>query len=284
MINYPDPYVKGFYTFDEAIEYARHEIGRNYHVSQLINTLNKASASSSRQSNNPVDSASIASSSSSSIQFYGHCEAMARAIRKLNETKYHLDSTVTSCSQRITALESVNIELIRQLTIQDKSHVLDTRHHGRQNKQTIIRKKWNELEKWKFSFFPKREYPLPIHLIQKIRQDAAKSAIDKHVYIIKFLIDLAISVPLERFPCQCHLPSACIDLARYKPLEIQYKNEKIVLTPTLLLDYGLLGQLIFSDLDQIDSFGRKIATVVLNTFANTNNPFVELIIDSKPLE
>ena len=96
---------------------------------------------------------------------------------------------------------------------------------------------------------------------------------------------MCISVPLERFACQYHLvysiPSACIDLARYEPLEIQYKNEKIVLTPTLLLDYGLLGQLIFSDPDQTYPFGRKIVTVVLNTFANTNNPFVELIIDSK---
>ena len=88
-INYSDPYAKGFYTFHEAIEYARCEIGPNYHVSQLINPLNNASATSSRQSNNPLDSASIASSSSSSIQFCNHCEVMARTIKKLNETRYH---------------------------------------------------------------------------------------------------------------------------------------------------------------------------------------------------
>lgn len=97
---------------------------------------------------------------------------------------------------------------------------------------------------------------------------------------------LCISVPVERFAYQCHfvysITSACIDLARHEPLEIQYKNGKIVLTPTLLLDYGLLGQAIFSDPYQINSFGRKIATVVLNTFANINNLLVELIIDSKP--
>ena len=97
-----------------------------------------------------------------------------------------------------------------------------------------------------------------------------------------------ILVSLKRFVCQCHLvyskPSVCIDLARYEPLENQYKNEKIVLTPTLSLDYGLLGQVLFSDPAQIDPFGRKIATVVLNTFVNTNNSFVELIIDSKPPE
>lgn len=49
----------------------------------------------------------------------------------------------------------------------------------------------------------------------------------------------------------------------------------------MLLDYGLLSQPIFSDPDQTNLFGRKIAIVVLNTFANTNNPFVELIIGSK---
>lgn len=94
---------------------------------------------------------------------------MIWTIRKLNDIKYHLDNEVNSCSQRISALESVNVGLIRQLTFQDKSHTLDTQLHSRQNKQTIIRKEWNELEKWKFSLFPKREYPLSTHLIQKIR-------------------------------------------------------------------------------------------------------------------
>ena len=52
IINYLDQYYRGFYTFHEAIEFATHEIGPNYHVSHLINPLNNASASSSRQSNN----------------------------------------------------------------------------------------------------------------------------------------------------------------------------------------------------------------------------------------
>lgn len=57
-------------------------------------------------------------------------------------------------------------------------------------------------------------------------------------------------------------------------MQIDYKEEKIILTLTLLLDYGLLGQIIFSDPDQTDQFGRKIATVVLNTFATIRRDFL----------
>ena len=78
--------------------------------------------------------------SSSSIQFCNHCEVMTRTVRKFNETRYHSDNEVNACTQIIFALESANAELIRQLTLQNKSHTLDTQHRGRQNKQTIIRK------------------------------------------------------------------------------------------------------------------------------------------------
>lgn len=59
-------------------------------------------------------------------------------------------------------MESANIELFRHLTFQDKYNTLDIQYHSRQNKQKIIRKEWDELEKWKFSLLPKSEYPLPI--------------------------------------------------------------------------------------------------------------------------
>ena len=98
---------------------------------------------------------------------------MTRTVRKLNDTRYHLDNEVNACKQRIIALKSTNIELIRWLTLQNKSHNLDTQHHNRLNKQTIIRKEWDELKKWN-SLFPKRQYSLPTHLIQKIRQEAPK--------------------------------------------------------------------------------------------------------------
>lgn len=67
-------------------------------------------------------------------------------------------------------------------------------------------------------------------------------------------------------------------------MQIEYNEEKIILTPTLLLEYSLLGQIMFSDLDRIDQFNRKIATIIVNTFAITNNLFVELSIDNKPPE
>ena len=111
IINYPDLYYKGFYTFHKAIKFARHEIGPNYHVSHLINPLNNASTSSS---------------SSSSIQFCNHYEVMTHTVKKLNETRYHSDNEVYACRQRIFALESANVELIRQPTLQNKSHTLDT--------------------------------------------------------------------------------------------------------------------------------------------------------------
>lgn len=59
-------------------------------------------------------------------------------------------------------------------------------------------------------------------------------------------------------------------------------RKKILLTPTLLLDYGLSSQVVFSGRDRSNPFGRKIAIVILNTFATTNNSFVELLIDNKP--
>ena len=59
---------------------------------------------------------------------------------------------------------------------------------------------------------------------------------------------------------------ANIDLDRYKPVIIKFNNESIELTPTLLMDYGLLYQLIFFHPDQIDGFGRKLEVYVLNAF------------------
>ena len=59
--------------------------------------------------------------------------------------------------------------------------------------------------------------------------------------------------------------------------------KKIELTSALLMDYGLLYQLIFSHPDQTDGFGRKLAICVLNAFIR-NFKLVELISESKPLE
>ena len=47
------------------------------------------------------------------------------------------------------------------------------------------------------------------------------------------------------------------------------------------MNYGLLYQLIFSNLKQTDGFGRKSAVCILNVFIREFK-LVELIIESKP--
>ena len=72
---------------------------------------------------------------------------------------------------------------------------------------------------------------------------------------------LCREIPLERHDCKCALIySICkanINLDRYRPIVIKFNNESMELTPTLLMDYGLLYQLIFSNLEQTDGFGRN---------------------------
>ena len=65
-------------------------------------------------------------------------------------------------------------------------------------------------------------------------------------------------IPLERYDCKCALTyniyKANIDLDRYKLLVIKFNNESIKLTPTLLMNYGLLYRLIFFHTNQISGF------------------------------
>ena len=96
---------------------------------------------------------------------------------------------------------------------------------------------------------------------------------------------LCREIPLERHDYKCALTySICkanINLDRYRAVVIKFNNESIELTSALLMDYGLLYQLIFSHLDQIDGFGRKLVVYVLNAFIRDFKS-VELIIKSKP--
>ena len=72
---------------------------------------------------------------------------------------------------------------------------------------------------------------------------------------------LCREILLERHDCKCVLSySICkanIDLDKYKPIVIKFNNESIELSPALLMDYGLLYQLIFSNPEQTDGFGRN---------------------------
>ena len=98
---------------------------------------------------------------------------------------------------------------------------------------------------------------------------------------------LCKEIPLERHDCKCALTySICkanIDLDSYKPIIIKFNNESIELTPSLLMNYGVLYQLIFSNPDQTIGFERKLAVYVLNVFIRDFKS-VELIIKSKPSE
>ena len=79
-----------------------------------------------------------------------------------------------------------------------------------------------------------------------------------------------MEIPLEIHDCKCTLTyNICktnIDLDRYRYVVIKFNNESIELILALLMDYGLLYQLIFSHLDQTDGFERKLAICVLNAF------------------
>ena len=98
---------------------------------------------------------------------------------------------------------------------------------------------------------------------------------------------LCKEIPLEIHNCKCALTySICkvnIDLDSHKPIIIKFNNESIELTPSLLMNCGVLYQLIFSNPDQTDGFGRKLAVCVLNVFIRDFKS-VELIIESKPPE
>ena len=91
-------------------------------------------------------------------------------------------------------------------------------------------------------------------------------------------------IPLERYDCKCALTysisKANIDLDSYRPIVIKFNNESIKLTLALIMDYGVLYQLIFSHPDQTDGFEKKLAIFVLNTFIKDFKS-VELLIESK---
>lgn len=76
----------------------------------------------------------------------------------------------------------------------------------------------------------------------------------------------------------CSLVRCYIDLDRYEPLKIKFETKEICLTATLLLDYGLLHQIIFTNLR-----GQRQVICLLNMFIR-NKRRINAIIISKPPE
>ena len=91
-------------------------------------------------------------------------------------------------------------------------------------------------------------------------------------------------LPLERLHCKCHLvysiPRVCIDLQHFEPLCTEYQGKENSMTISTLLDHGFLKQLIFSDPDDTDFVGRKLAVCVNKLFIDGNR-FVVATLKSK---
>ena len=66
----------------------------------------------------------------------------------------------------------------------------------------------------------------------------------------------------------------CLDLQYYKPINISFKNEELILYPELLLDYGLVHQIVCSDPNQANNFGRKVVLWLIQGF-KMNKKFVD---------
>ena len=71
-----------------------------------------------------------------------------------------------------------------------------------------------------------------------------------------------------------------IDLEYYLPIILSFKNKDLILTPDLLLDYGLVHQLVFSYPNQVNNFGRKVALGLIQGF-KMNKKYADAIIISK---
>lgn len=79
------------------------------------------------------------------------------------------------------------------------------------------------------------------------------------------------------------ISKVCLDLQYYKPINLFFKNEELILTSNLLLDYGLVHQIVCLDLNQIVNFGKKIALGLIQGI-KMNKRFADTIIISKALE
>ena len=92
---------------------------------------------------------------------------------------------------------------------------------------------------------------------------------------------------IKKMLCNCNrnftISRVCLDLQYYLPISLPFKNEELILTPELLLDYGLVHQIICSDPSKASKFGRKIALGLTQGF-KMNKKFVDAIIISKAPE
>ena len=67
--------------------------------------------------------------------------------------------------------------------------------------------------------------------------------------------------------CKCNknfmISRVYLDLHYYKSICFPFKHDELILTPKLLLDYGLVHQIVCLDPIQTTNFGRKLALSLL---------------------
>ena len=87
--------------------------------------------------------------------------------------------------------------------------------------------------------------------------------------------------------CKCNrnftISWVCLDLQYYLLISLFFKNEELILTLKLLLDYGLVHQIIYSNPNQVTNFGRKMALWFVQGF-KSNKKFTDVLIISKAPE
>ena len=182
---------------------------------------------------------------------------------------------------------------------------------------------WNYLKIRMFFHRKEMLYPLKQDLRLLIFEKAKATAEEKQVFISAYLQDLhiylsatiGIRIPslslvmdrefddsklcrtikdpiqyqqgLKEMSCNCNrnftISRVCHDLQYYLPIILLFKDQDLILTPELLLDYGLVHQIICSNPCQASKFGRKMVFGLTQGF-KMNKKFADAIIISKAPE
>ena len=294
MENFPSPIWKGFYSLSEATDAARAALGPNYFISQRTVELS-ISQSVGGVSLNPslTRGSSSNPSSSSKIDFCDHCETMVKNFKILNERCRQGEEEIAILQEQLRYFKGKKPAGPPKKPYPDtdgsfEAYLTREKHH-----KIIV-----PISK------PMMLSYLPPDLRNHIYSKAKDSGSQFHEFLFDFLSQLAcrpvfplgisftwdchydtsqrtcpqedpycITIPLERdVHYKCHLvysiPRVCIDLQHFEPLSTKYQGNDISITVSTLLDYGFLRQLLFSDPDDTDCVGRKLAVCVNKLFVD----------------
>ena len=298
--NFPSSSWKGFHSLGEATKATRDALGPNYFTSKRIVELSMSQTMNEISLNSSVANSSKPSSSFK-IEFCNHCETMVKNFKLLN----------IRCQQAEEEREVLRERLRNILEKKPKLSYPDT---GNMPFETFFTKeKFHKVIVSNSK--PLNLSYLPSELRNRIYSKAKGRGSQFHEFLFEYLSQLAcgsnfpegisftwdchydtkqrvcpkidpycISVPLYRDHCKCHLvysiPRASIELQLFKPLCTKYQGEEIFITISTLLDYGFLKQIIFSDPDNTNKVGRKLA-ICVNKYFVDGCKYVIATIESK---